>query len=261
MDLDKETRRLLDDAACLDAAPLRERNRLRQRLISGVAVGSISTSALVAKGAALGASGVSTVAATTSLSHLVVGAILVGFGAGAVVVVPTLLPRDVHPTKAVLVVRAPPAATAVTGGWNALPVAPEASNPNGAPGVETLKPLPPQTASVIPQSQAVTTSIGRETAMLGDVQRELKSGRPQLALEKLNVYLDQFPSGRLNEEATASRVVALCSLGRNREGQRWAVEFARRYPNSPLLSRVHGACVKSSIATTDVPAASDTSTE
>jgi hypothetical protein len=261
MDLDRETQRLLDDAACLDAAPSKARSRLRQRLLSGVSAGTISTSAIIAKGATLGASGATTVAATSTLSHLVIGTVLVGFSAGAVVIGPTLLSQVVHPTHPTSVIQKPSAVAVEMGGSAAPTTAPEASSSNVAPEVETAKPIPAPMVIATSPNPIVASSIARETAMLGDVQRELKSGRPQLALEKLNAYLDEFPSGRLNEEAIASRVVALCALGRISEGQRWAVEFERRAPNSPLLSRVHLACAKDVATTKVVPELGNKSTE
>lgn len=89
-----------------------------------------------------------------------------------------------------------------------------------------------------------TTSISRETALLAEVQRALKSRRAWMALSTLDRYVEECPEQILAEEATASRIVALCALGRHAEGARWTEQFVQRFPNSPLTSRVLGACPK-----------------
>jgi outer membrane protein assembly factor BamD (BamD/ComL family) len=85
-------------------------------------------------------------------------------------------------------------------------------------------------------------SIARETELLAQVQRALQTGRPATALAKLNQYNAEFPSGMLHEESIASRVMALCAFGRDKDAERWTAEFFLRYPNSPLSARVRGAC-------------------
>jgi outer membrane protein assembly factor BamD (BamD/ComL family) len=106
------------------------------------------------------------------------------------------------------------------------------------------EPLP----AVSAPSKPIKASIARETELLGAVQRALKVGRPSAALDALERYTEECPTGLLYEEATASRVVALCAVGRVQDGRRWADEFARRYPNSPLAPRVRGACPSVSAA-------------
>jgi outer membrane protein assembly factor BamD (BamD/ComL family) len=92
---------------------------------------------------------------------------------------------------------------------------------------------------VLPSSKA---SIARETELLAGVQRALQQGRPATALSILSRYATEFPAGELQEEAVASRVVALCDFGRREDAARWRAEFLRRYPNSALSARVRGAC-------------------
>jgi RNA polymerase sigma-70 factor (ECF subfamily) len=93
-------------------------------------------------------------------------------------------------------------------------------------------------------SSPTKASIARETELLAEVQRALKSGQALKALYTLDRHAEEFPTGQLYEEATAARVVALCSVGRIQDGRRWTDEFIRRYPNSPLSARVRSACNK-----------------
>jgi len=86
-------------------------------------------------------------------------------------------------------------------------------------------------------------SIVQETAILASVQRAIRRGNPSSALTALEQYRVQFPAGALQEEATASRIVALCGLGRTEEGQRLSADFLRRFPSSPLSAHVQAACL------------------
>jgi hypothetical protein len=93
-----------------------------------------------------------------------------------------------------------------------------------------------------PTTPPSKVSIARETELLAEVQRALQQGHAASALTLLKRYATEFPSGRLEEEAIASRVVALCQFGRHDDAARWRAEFFRRYPNSPLGGRVRNAC-------------------
>jgi hypothetical protein len=119
----------------------------------------------------------------------------------------------------------------------------------------TAKPSVPMdlaAASAAPGSTAVfdaitavvpsRVSIARETELLAQVQRALQQGQAASALTLLKRYAAEFPHGMLEEEAIASRVVALCQFGRMDDAAHWRAEFFRRYPNSPLGGRVRNAC-------------------
>jgi outer membrane protein assembly factor BamD (BamD/ComL family) len=93
--------------------------------------------------------------------------------------------------------------------------------------------------------------------MLADVQRALKAGRAAMALDALDRYTEQCPEGLLLEEATVSRVLALCALGRVQDARRWADEFLRRYPTSPLLPRVQATCSGASQRPAEAASAND----
>ena len=113
------------------------------------------------------------------------------------------------------------------------------SPPNGTTATAPEYPLD----SVLP-SAPINSSIARETELLAQVQRAIKGGRALMAIYLLDSYREEFPSGKLQEEAAASRVVALCALGRREEARRSADVFTRNYPSSPLRERVRSACQK-----------------
>ncbi len=277
--LGRDARALLDAAAGANAAPFAIRQRSRKRLVSAMAAGTVTTSAVVAKGAWLAASNASLsaapVVASTSLTATLVSAIVIGLSTGLVAVSPTSKTEAPRPTAAVQAPVVPPIATARAVAKSvpqvAQQVVPQLTAPTAATAAFPLEEAPavvqPQRAAprnLEPQPEAAMNvapaprsfrdvaapnnptkaSIARETELLAEVQRALKGGQALRALYTLDRHSEEFPSGQLYEEATAARVVALCAVGRVQDGRRWADEFARRYPNSPLSSRVRSACAK-----------------
>lgn len=256
MDLSPQSRELIDLAADVGGAPLRARELGRQRLLGAIAVGTVTTSTVAAKGAMLAAKAAGTVgtaASVTKVSGVLLSAILIGFSTGLVCLSPATNPVESRPSLGAATLRGTPnaqiearrrAVTEVHSESNTHEVAPE----RAVAAKESLSAAPrrlePGLAVAAP-SRPTKASIARETQLLAEVQRALKAGDPGRALEALNRYNEECPAGQLHEEATASRVVALCGAGRVQDGRRWAEEFARRYPSSPLLPRVNGACPKS----------------
>jgi hypothetical protein len=58
----------------------------------------------------------------------------------------------------------------------------------------------------------------------------------------LDAFAKEFPGGVLTEEALATRVSALCALGRVSEARAVGMRFVQRYPRSPVAARVRGSC-------------------
>jgi hypothetical protein len=229
MDLDKECRKYLDAASSFNEAPPQARHRVRKRLGAALAAGTLSTSITIAQAAG------ATVSLTGSLTSAALGSVLVGFTVGVVVIAPTFIQHRSEHSRSTAVVASSP--------LKPLPsrVSAFASAAVETPEVPSAEPAPTR-ENAAPASKPAKDSIAREAELLAEAQRALKSGAPEVALKTLNRYLDDCPKARLNEEATATRVVALCSLGRTDEGKRWAVEFEKKYANSPLLLRVRNAC-------------------
>lgn len=289
--LGREARALLDAAAGANIAPLAVRQRSRKRLVSVMAAGTITTSAVVAKGAWLAASkaslGAAPVVASPSLAATLVSAIVIGLSTGLVAVSPTSKTEAPPPVVAARIPVAKSIATARAVAKSvpqmiqqeeelAGPIAATATFPlEEAPGVvdsglaaqRNSVPQPEAAANGAPTPKAshdvaaptnpTKASIARETELLAEVQRALTSGQALKALYTLDRHSEEFPTGQLYEEATASRVVALCSVGRVQDGRRWADEFARRYPNSPLSSRVRGACTKAKTQPANPPSTNE----
>jgi hypothetical protein len=95
-----------------------------------------------------------------------------------------------------------------------------------------------------PPSARPPNGIEAETPLLQDAQRALREGRGGAALEILEKHDKTFADGALREERLATRVLALCNLGRTDEARAEAARFLREYPRSPLAARVKGSCAK-----------------
>lgn len=274
--LGREARELLNAAANANGAPRAVRARGRNRLLGALAMGSISTTAVMAEGAWAGAQvtvvGAGAASATPLLATLV-SSVMIGLSTGLVAISPASQtqttrvafrqvptnPRTApktHPVAAFAPLESAAATTAVPTRAPTCPTEVEAPKAT-AEQVERAplaSPIPPppqdlpsgsevQRGAEFVEPEAVP-SIARETELLAHVQRALKGGRAGAAVHWLDQYQEEFPSGALHEEATASRVVALCTLERFEEAHRWTDTFTRNYPGSPLIGRVRGACPK-----------------
>jgi len=81
-----------------------------------------------------------------------------------------------------------------------------------------------------------------ETAALREAQRALRAGDPAAAISLTKRQDAQFQAGALGQERAAVRVFALCAIGNAVQARKEANEFIRRWPRSPMLSRVRSAC-------------------
>jgi len=81
-----------------------------------------------------------------------------------------------------------------------------------------------------------------ETAALHQAQAALRSGGAPLALRLLNEQDASYRSGLLQQERSAARVLALCQSGSAAAARAESARFEKRWPNSPLTSRVRSAC-------------------
>jgi hypothetical protein len=81
-----------------------------------------------------------------------------------------------------------------------------------------------------------------EVAALREAQRAMTTGDPKRTLALVAEQNVRFAGGALTQERAAARIFALCDLGRVAEARSEAISFERRWPKSPLISRVRRAC-------------------
>jgi hypothetical protein len=87
-----------------------------------------------------------------------------------------------------------------------------------------------------------TDQLGAEAQGLREIQRALRDGNGQTALELVAGDSTRFSRGVLQQERAAAKIQALCLLGRADAARAEAESFEQRWPRSPLLARVRSAC-------------------
>ncbi|HEX2880004.1 MAG TPA: hypothetical protein VHO25_10775 [Polyangiaceae bacterium] len=129
------------------------------------------------------------------------------------------------------------------------PATPASAEPEPAP---PARPTADPSAAMSPAKNAGATglpSISDELTLVRGAQQHLNRGEPAAALSLLSEHARRFPSGVLSEEREASRVLALCSLGKGAAARALANDFVRRAPRSPFVDRVRAACPEPSTPT------------
>jgi hypothetical protein len=123
-----------------------------------------------------------------------------------------------------------------------------------------VEPSPPSTRHVVPapaassgerqvsaassaESQSSPESgLGAEAALLESAERALREHDAAGALALLDQHARRFPDGIFLVEAEAARAIATCEAGDRERGTKLTADFARRWPNAPVLARVLAAC-------------------
>jgi hypothetical protein len=260
---------LIDAASRYEALPSPERvaavrsKVLRRAVVGGIAVGATSTS-LLAKATALGATTLGQVAIFASVGALA-GGVVLGATARNVTV-----PKDTMATAAAAPVKpeiaAAPTSTAIITG-KVIPT------PAAQPiRIETREasPLPSPVVRPDEKGTPATSGIGmsNETKAPNDIERYTAPAAPaksedalveQLELLKrmrsdlanrqsqdvLSLYRDNqelFRGGSLEPEARFAVVAALCQLGRIDEANLEARRFQAAFPGSLLARRLASGC-------------------
>lgn len=244
--LSPEAERLVSAGRAGLAPSAEDIERLRGRILAGVAAG-VAVSAAGA-GAAAAASTGGAAAATGS------AATAGGLGLIKVVVVAAAV-TGASITGGVLVVRradpgpAPVATVHQQAAPDAAPSRPRAVD--RAPVVEPLvepaadaAPLatPVEPPGPRPETAPPRPSLASEMELLRRARSALRAGDPRAALEHLERHAEQFPDSPLAPEAAAVRIEATCAVGDRETAGALADQFVRRWPDSPLARRVPHLC-------------------
>lgn len=188
--------------------------------------------AVAARIAAEGANALAGAAATPKVAGAALVKGLVAAGALATAVTGFFVLRTDEPPLA-------PPLVAPLAPARALPPAPTATVTLPPPAPASVELPPPSRPSKLP---AAGLRLQDEATLLAEVQGALRSGKPKLALGKLDAYDRRFPRGMLRAEAEAARVFALCASGSAEKARAFAERFVQRHPGSPAVARVQAAC-------------------
>lgn len=174
----------------------------------------------------------------------IVAVVVVGAGAGAYLLSGPGV--DEHRALTAPLVAHPPSVAPlhVVPSVPALPVAEVEREPT-AGRTQPHRERPSLLGSAEPAAAPEPSRLARETAALRDANEALRTGAAARALALLDDFTEQFPNGMLAEEALATRISALCKLGRVAEAGALGARFMQRYPRSPALGRVRGSCAAS----------------
>ncbi len=116
-----------------------------------------------------------------------------------------------------------------------------AASPSKKSGPSDAAPAALPAEAVDPALRSADT-LGAQARLLAETRKALGSGNPAKAVALLDEAASLANAGPLAEELAATRVFALCQLGRRAEARQSAGGFAQRFPGSPLLARVQSAC-------------------
>ena len=129
-----------------------------------------------------------------------------------------------------------------------VPPVPPASSSSLPPLPVPSSSLPPADTSnilnlVSPTARPVGSAamLSEETSLIRAVQEAIVARRIPSALQILDSYERKFPQGLLTVEAQAARVLATCALDPT-QAKTLIAAFSRRWPDSPLVVRIRGAC-------------------
>lgn len=234
-DHDRSTRALLDATDNASGPTDEQRSRMRARIAA-----SVGASFALPVGASIGRSWLARLAGTSATQKLVAGVLVVGAAAGAVRAATVRTTSTPVPRSAVAraaITDAPPRI-------DAPPSTPtQAPQPaQGTVAIDTdtdagaLAPSPRERAP-----QPASTSLARESALVAQADRALRTGQPALALVLVDEHAERFARGQLRHERETVRVLALCGLGRNSAALQAAAPL--RSARGALPHRLERSCV------------------
>lgn len=262
----------------------RDRERIRENIDRALARGSASQTVLrvdasMAQRALGAAPGASFYGSKLALAKLVIPAVLIGSGVGAIwarsLHAPSAQPEapsrslplqveemedDVPPTSSGYARQtqpgdtpafalSPPTAAATPAKPRHVQAAhrsrPHSNEARAMPHAHAAPSEP--TASISeaqspPSPEVPSHHLAEELRLMRAASSALSSDDIPRTLNLLSQHADRFPDGALREERRALRVISLCKQGRSHFALVERDEFLRSSPRSPLTARVREAC-------------------
>jgi hypothetical protein len=123
------------------------------------------------------------------------------------------------------------------------PAPPATPSPAAAIAPAPVTTQPAAAAAMAPQAAEIADSLAEEVRLLRAARAALDRAEPSRALASLDEHGSHFPRGTLYEERLATRVLALCAMGRVDAARLAAQELERAAPRSPHLGRVRASCI------------------
>lgn len=220
-------------------------NRLRGRILAGVAAGVAVTAAggagaaAASSGGAAAATGSAATAGGLGLVKVVVVAVAV---TGASVTGGVLVSRRSDPAPIAAVRHEAPAMHDAAPRHRRVVRDPVVEPlPAAVPDAGPVS-VPPESRQTRPARKELAGSLSSEMDLLRRARSALRAGDARAALEHLTRHADRFPDSPLAPEAAAIRIEATCAVGDHETARVLADQFSRRWPDSPLARRVAHLC-------------------
>jgi len=251
-ELDPQTRALLEGAKQIPDAPkdaqLRVASRLH-RMMLGVAAGAAIADQIAsplepsAPRDALAAAGTKGSVAAALLTAKGIGALVAVFALGGAAGAWMHASLATPEARIVYVERGAPAPTEARAREEA---APPVADPPSLPAPPTTASSSPPAASHPSTSSphaapASSGQLAAERALLDVARAALGRNDPAAALDATAAHERRFGSGILTQEREAIAIQSLVLLGRVDEARERAARFARRYPESLVLSAIEAS--------------------
>lgn len=261
-ELSERARRVLELARHEDDPDAGAAARVERTLSKRMALAAaLATGSAAASKSAIGAG----LLATAGKSALVAGVATTLAFAGWETLHPNTVASDAQPPATVVAPSAGqrPRAPSVPPAVNPKSPVPSAAAPLPLSAPEIQRPVPPravstQTEHARDQAQATSAGVAAappvtlapaapdrlaiEAHELRAAQQALRAGDNERALALLEQQDARHGSGALAQERQAARVLALCQSQQVALARREAESFETRFPRSPLLGKVRGAC-------------------
>ena len=236
MELDPESRRILDLARSARTPSAADKARVERRftLALGLSAGSAS--------AAASAQTASHLTASKSAASAVV--LKWWAGSGAVLAAAVASYAALGPTAAPRPVATPPAAAAQIANVPAQTTLAAQPQPTAAEPVVSAREQPAPAARQVESRRAAEPrpSLAAELELLHRAQAAWRAREAARALAIVDEHRTRYPRSELRLEREALQVLALCELGRKRDAARVARALLTRDPNSPLRASIEQSC-------------------
>ncbi len=270
-ELSQRARSIIEEAKRADMPSAADKQRIRKKLIARLGAGALASSAIIGSSASSAASGAGAAGSTSASGGF--GAVT---GAAGITGTGTAVGLTTKITLISTIVGAI-GVGAATAPWDE--ITGSSNKKSGESGERTEQPTPQTTTSPAAEprqsatdesavivrednssslssnngerqsigadeanSNTITPHLEAELRLLRAAQKALQKGDSSRALSVLNKHRHQFPGGLLRQEREAARAVALCELGRYKQGRQVAQRLLINSPRSPLAQRIARSC-------------------
>jgi hypothetical protein len=249
MDLDPESRRILEIARAARTPSAQDKARVGRRFALALGLSAGAASAASPAQAAAGVSMAESTAKVLALKWWAGGAVVLAAALASYAAlppaaphVPAAAPQASAASAAAPAQRAASAPPAAAPGA-AAPAIELADGPAALPAAEPVVAARAQQPTARRRTAAATKpTLAAELELLHRAQAAWRAREAERALSLVNQHRARYPRSRLRHERDALQVLSLCELGRRSQATRAARALLARDPRSPLRAAIERSC-------------------